>query len=309
MVLVFAESVKGQFKKAAFEAVTYGYKTAQLLGIDCAALCLGTAENAGQLGKYGATKGYQAGDAALDAFDSQVYAAVISAAAEKLSAKVVVMSHTSTGRALLGRIAARLDAGSVAGANALPDTAKGFTLTKSVYSGKAIATYELRSGVKVISRRGNEIPPEEVAGDVTPEALDVTIPERKIKVLEVKRQEGIVPLPEAELVVSAGRGMKGPENWGIIEDLAKAMGATTACSRPVPDAAGRPPQDHGRLPDATFLVQDRDAVVGAPGDVGWLGPTSKWCHSGRRTHGNGGSESPTCPGACDRRRIRPTRLR
>jgi len=244
MVLVFAESVKGQFKKAAFEAVTYGYKTAQLLGIDCAALCLGTAENAGQLGKYGATKVYQAGDAALDAFDSQVYAAVISAAAEKLSAKVVVMSHTSTGRALLGRIAARLDAGSVAGANALPDTAKGFTLTKSVYSGKAIATYELSSEVKVISLMGNEIPPEEVAGEVTPEALDVTIPERKIKVLEVKRQEGIVPLPEAELVVSAGRGMKGPENWGIIEDLAKAMGATTACSRPVADADWRPHHEH-----------------------------------------------------------------
>ncbi|MFQ5446349.1 MAG: electron transfer flavoprotein subunit alpha/FixB family protein [Saprospiraceae bacterium] len=244
MVLVFAETVKGQFKKAAFEAVTYGCKTAQLLGTDCAVLCLGTVENAGQLGQYGAAKVYLAGDAALDNFDSQVYAAVISAAAEKLGAKVVVLSHTSTGRALLGRIAARLNAGSVAGANALPDTSNGFTVTKSVYSGKAIATYELRSEVKVLSLMGNEVPPEVAGGDVTPEPLDVPVPERKIKVLEVKRQEGIVPLPEAELVVSAGRGMKGPENWGIIEDLAKAMGATTACSRPVADADWRPHHEH-----------------------------------------------------------------
>ncbi|TAK44018.1 MAG: electron transfer flavoprotein subunit alpha/FixB family protein [Saprospiraceae bacterium] len=244
MVLVFAETFKGKFKKAAFEAVTYGYKTAQLLGTDCAALCLGTVENAGQLGQYGAGKVYTVAGTGSGDFDSQVYASVISAAAEKLGAKVVVLSHTSTGKALLGRIAARLNAGSVAGVNALPDISGGFRVTKSVYSGKAIAEYEVSSGVKVLSLAGNEMPPEVVGADVTPAPLDVPIPERKIKVLEVKRQEGIVPLPEAELVVSGGRGMKGPENWGIIEELAKVMGATMACSRPVADADWRPHHEH-----------------------------------------------------------------
>jgi electron transfer flavoprotein alpha subunit len=244
MVLVFAETLKGKFKKAAFEAITYGHKTAQLLGTECAALCLGTVENAGQLGKYGATKVYRAAGTGTDDFDSQVYAAVISAAAGKLGAKAVVLSHTSTGKALLGRIAARLNAGSVAGVNALPEITNGFMVTKSVYSGNAIAEYEVSSGVKVLSLAGNEIPPEIVGADVATEPLDVPIPERKIKVLEVKRQEGIVPLPEAELVVSAGRGMKGPENWGIIEELAQVMGATTACSRPVADADWRPHQEH-----------------------------------------------------------------
>lgn len=245
MVLVFAETTNGHFKKAAFEAVTYGYKTAQMLGTQCVALTLGSVENAGQLGKYGAAKVLNVNDPALVNFDSQVYTSAIAQVAGQTGAKVVVLAHTANGKAILGRLAAKLNAGSVAGVKTLPDLNNGsFKVTKGVYSGKANAEYEISSDVKVLSLSGNEIRPEEVAGEMTVETISVNVPSPKIKVLEVKRQEGIVPLPEAELVVSAGRGMKGPENWGIVEDLAAALGATTACSRPVADADWRPHHEH-----------------------------------------------------------------
>lgn len=245
MVLVFAEAINGHLKKAAFEAVTYGYKTAQMLGTQCAALTLGSVEDAGQLGKYGAAKVLNVSHANLAGFDSQVYTSAIAQAAEQLGANLIIITHTSTGKSILGRLAARLNAGSVAGVKSLPDTSGGgFKVTKGVYSGKALAEYEVSSDIKVLSLAGNELRPEEVAGEAAVETLSVNVPAPKVKVLDVKRQEGIVPLPEAELVVSAGRGMKGPENWGIVEELAGVMGATTACSRPVADADWRPHHEH-----------------------------------------------------------------
>ncbi len=244
MVLVFAESQKGQFKKAAFEAVTFGYKTAQSLGVKCAALVLGEAGNAAELGRYGAARVLHVADAALDAFDSQVYAAVIADAARQTGAKVVVVSATANGKALLGRLAVRLDAGSVAGVNALPHIDGAFRVERPVFSGKAVAEYEVRSDIKALSLMGNAMPPEAVGQPAPVEALAVNVPASRVRVKSVKRVEGIVPLPEAELVVSAGRGLKGPENWGIVEDLAQVLGATTACSRPVADAHWRPHHEH-----------------------------------------------------------------
>lgn len=244
MVLVFAETQKGKFKKAAFEAVTYGYKTAQVLGTECTALVAGAAEDAGQLGKYGAAKVYQIEDAALENFDSQVYTKAIAGAARELGAKVVILSHSTTGKSLLGRLAARLDAGSVPGVNAVPTADGGFKVQKPVFSGKAIAEMEIKSDHKVLSLMGNAIQPEVVGDAVAVETLNIPLEASRITVKEVSTVEGSVPLPEAELVVSAGRGMKGPENWGIIEDLADALGATTACSRPVADTGWRPHHEH-----------------------------------------------------------------
>ena len=244
MVLVFAEHQKGKFKKAALETVTYGAKTAALLNTSCAALVLGNAENAGDLGKYGASKVYTISGDNLSNFDSQSYSSAIANAAKELGAKVVIMSHSSTGKSLLGRIAIRMEAGSVPGVNALPAVDSGFQVVKNVFSGKAAATFQIDSDIKVLSVMGNSIPPEEMGTPVTPEALSIEVPTPKVKVKEVKTEDGIVPLPEAELVVSAGRGMKGPENWGIIEELANELGATTACSRPVADAGWRPHHEH-----------------------------------------------------------------
>lgn len=245
MVLVFAENVNGTFKKSALEAVTYGYRTAQVMGVDCAALTLGPVNNAGELGSYGAAKVYNVADASLAQFDSQVYTAVLSEAVKQLGAKVLVLAHSSTGKSLLGRLAARLEAASAPGVNAVP-TMSGSELrvTKPVFSGKAIAELALKSDIKIISLIGNSVPPAVVAQAVAVESLQVPVPAARVTVKEVKRAEGIVPLPEAELVVSAGRGLKDPANWGIVEDLADTLGATTACSRPVADVGWRPHHEH-----------------------------------------------------------------
>jgi electron transfer flavoprotein alpha subunit len=244
MVLVYAESPKGQLKKSAFEAVTYGQKTAAVLGTECVALTLGDVADAGQLGKYGASKVVNIASAALNSFDSQVFTAVIGGAAKELGASVVIMSHSSQGKALLGRVAARMNAGSVSGVKTVPTNDGAFRVKTNVFSGKAIAEYEINSATKVLSLMGNSVQPEETGAAVGVETLDIAVPASKVTIKEVKTVDGTVPLPEAELVVSAGRGMKGPENWGIIEDLAKTLGATTACSRPVADTGWRPHHEH-----------------------------------------------------------------
>ncbi|MGB3547336.1 MAG: electron transfer flavoprotein subunit alpha/FixB family protein [Saprospiraceae bacterium] len=245
MVLVFAENVNGTFKKAAHEVVTYGKKTAERLGTDCVALVLGEADDAGSLGTYGADRVVQVKHTNLTDFDAQVYTAAISEAAKQLEAKLIVLSYSSTGKSLLGRLAARLEAGSAPGVNSLPEVdGDSFTVRKPVFSGKAFADIKITSEVKLIGVIGNSLPPEEMGSPVSAESMDLDLPAGRTKVLETKRVEGIVPLPEAELVVSAGRGMKGPENWGIIEELADVLGATTACSRPVADVGWRPHHEH-----------------------------------------------------------------
>ncbi len=253
MILVFAESTKGIFKKSILETITYGAKLGQAMGKECAALVLGQADDVGQLGQYGATKVFQIAGDGLEQFDSQVFSQVIADAAKQLDSQVVLMSNTANGKSIFGRIAIRLEAGAVAGVNALPDLSNGFRVTKNVFSGKAVANYQIDSPVKVLSVMGNAIPPETMGSPVEVTPLTVDVPAAKIRVKEVKTIEGTVPLPEAELVVSAGRGMKGPENWGIIEELATSLGATTACSRPVADTGWRAPPrtrraDRGRHP-------------------------------------------------------------
>ncbi len=246
-VLVFAEIQDGSFRKVAYEAVTYGRKTADLLGVACHALVVGAEipADAGKLGLFGAAKVFGVSHENLKDFDSKVYAQLIADATQQLGAQVVVLPFSIRGKALGGRIAARLNAASVSGVNSLPDVADGFRVKKPVFSGKAIATVSLNADVKVISLMGNSLAPEEGLGtEVSVESLALTPENTSLRVLEVKKQEGGVPLPEAELVVSGGRGLKGPENWHLIEDLAKALGAATACSRPVADNGWRPHHEH-----------------------------------------------------------------
>ncbi len=182
---------------------------------------------------------------ALNQLDSQVYAAVLADAVKQLNAKVLILSHTSGGKSVAGRLAARLNAGLVSGVNALPTlNDSNLRVKKSVFSGKAIAEYELTSAVSVLSLMGNAVRPDASGSAVSVETLNLSAPAARVKVKEVKTQEGTVPLPEAEIVVSAGRGMKDPSNWGIVEELAATLGATTACSRPVADSHWRPHHEH-----------------------------------------------------------------
>ncbi|MBT8220334.1 MAG: electron transfer flavoprotein subunit alpha/FixB family protein [Bacteroidia bacterium] len=244
MVLVFAESPKGKFEKPAFEAVTYGKKVSEMVGGECVAIAIGDAKGAEDLGIYGATRVLQVNDPSLAHLDSQMYASIIAQAADSVGAKVVIVGFTATGKSIEGRLAVKLSAGSVSGASYLPTVNGGFKVKKSVFSSKAIAEYEVTTEKKVISLVGNSIQPEASGSAVTVESFDAEIPARRITVKDVDTIKGVVPLPEAELVVSAGRGMKSPENWNIIEELATVLGATTACSRPVSDTGWRPHHEH-----------------------------------------------------------------
>jgi len=244
-VLIFIDHTDGHIKKASYEVLTYGADLAKQLGIAAEGLLLGSVnDDLAALGKYGISKVHQINNEALNHLDAQVYAKVIEEAVKATAAKVIVFSHNQTGKAIASRVAAGLKAGIVAGAVALPDTSNGFTVKKSVFSGKAYANVSIKSDVKVISLNPNSY--KVAAGDGSAEVvqLNVTVPASKIKITAVNKVSGEVPLTEAEIVVSGGRGLKGPENWGIVEDLAHALHAATACSRPVADSHWRPHHEH-----------------------------------------------------------------
>lgn len=244
MILVFAEQQNGKFKKQVFEAITYAYKFGQSIGEEVAALVIGKSDSTQILGQYGASKILKIEDDSVDNFDSQVFSFAIARIAENLGSTLVILPHSNAGKSLLGRLSIRLKASSVSGVISLPDIQEGFQVKKSVFSGKAVATFQMPGPVRVITLMGNSIALENNPKNAEEEVVVLNLPSPKVKVLEVSKVEGIVPLPEAEKVVSAGRGMKGPENWGIVEDLAAELGATTACSRPVADVGWRPHHEH-----------------------------------------------------------------
>jgi len=196
------------------------------------------------LGKYGLKKIHTVKNEALNNFDDEVFTYIIAEAAKNTGANVIVFSNNFNGKSIAPRLSVRLKAGLVSGAVALPETTDGFVVKKSVFSGKAFANVSIKTDIKIISLNANSYKIIESAGSAEVAELQVEIPQAKVKIKEVKKVEGEIPLSEAELVVSGGRGLKGPENWGIVEDLAKALGAATACSRPVSDSDWRPHHEH-----------------------------------------------------------------
>lgn len=243
-VLVYIENVEGTIKKSGAEAAYYASQAGALLNSDAVGLVIGKVQNMDGVTHLGLSKIMHINAGSEASMDSQSESKVIADIAKEIGANMVILSHTTNGKAITGRLGIRLDAGIVSGANALPNVDNGVMVTKTVYSGKAIAHVKINTKVSVISVMGNAIKP--VTSDTTTpvEQRSLDVPTAKVTVVERKTAKGSVPLPEAELVVSAGRGMKGPENWGIIEDLAAALGATTACSRPVADADWRPHHEH-----------------------------------------------------------------
>lgn len=225
--------------------LSYGAALATQLGTTAEAVLLGTvSSDLSALGKYGIKKVHQAAQEGLNAIDAQVQARIIADLAASSSATVVVFSNNFSGKAIAPRVAVRLKAGLVSGAVALPDTSNGFVVKKNVFSGKAFALIALNSPVKVIALNPNSYAVKEGEGTAEISALSVTAAIPKVKVVSATVASGDVPLTEAELVVSGGRGLKGPENWGMVEELAKLLGAATACSRPVADADWRPHHEH-----------------------------------------------------------------
>jgi electron transfer flavoprotein alpha subunit len=247
-VIVLVEHTAGTIKKKSLEAVQYASEIAKKLGTTATAVVAGKVEEneLKNLGNYGAQKVLYVADDRLNELQARAFTRILVTAAKQENSPVVVTLHDVNGRAIAPRVAIQLKAGLVSGALSYPDTDKGFEVKKSAFSGKAFAFVNVTSDVKVIMLAPNTFPLVKGDGTATVENYSVAFEDKDfgIKVKSIDVITGEVPLSDAELVVSGGRGMKGPENWGLIEDLAHALGAATACSRPVADSGWRPHHEH-----------------------------------------------------------------
>ena len=245
-VLVYAESWNGSFKKATFEAVSYAAQLANKIGTDAIAITIAHQGDANELGNYGANKVLTITDETLNTFNNQSYANAIVAASNHVNAETVVISNTNNGKAIAPIIAAKREAALITNAIELPSTLSPFTLKRKAFSSKAYALFSTDSNLKVISITPNAIGVHQTQVDTSVESFNynATDSDQRLKSISVDKATGKIPLTEAELVVSAGRGLKGPENWGMIEELADLLGAATACSKPVSDIGWRSHSEH-----------------------------------------------------------------
>jgi len=248
-ILLYVENTDGKFKKSAFEVVSYAKSIADNIQTDLVAISIGhvAEDELAGLGKYGASKVLNVNNEQLASFVNQAYASIIAEAVKSTGSKILVLSNSFSGKGLAPRIAAKLEAGLADGALELP-TINGDKLTvkKTAFSNKAFATLELTSDIKVIALSPNAYETKETGGSANVETFAPNIDQTDFTTMvkEIVRATDKISLPEAEIVVSAGRGLKGPENWGIIEELADVLGAATACSKPVSDAGWRPHSEH-----------------------------------------------------------------
>ena len=248
-VLVYAENAGGKFKKSVFETVSYARAIADQNNTTLTAISIGNVneDELALLGNYGAQKILNVATEKLKNFVNQAYASVIAKAAESEAADVIVISNTFSGRGLAPRVAVKLGAGVADGAVSLPWQADGkFIVKKTAFSGKAFATVQLTSKIKVIALTANTYKLAENPTGAKAENFTVETSEADFKAMltEIAKSAGKVSLPDAEIVVSGGRGLKGPESWGMVEELAGLLGAATACSKPVSDSGWRPHSEH-----------------------------------------------------------------
>jgi electron transfer flavoprotein alpha subunit len=238
--IVFVDHKEGKITKAGLEAISY----AKSINADPVVVTYDALQGDGGAGNCGASEVIVAG--AIKNLDGQKLTRLVVKTAEEKGASVVIAAHDHAGKMVAPRVAARMNASMISGATELPDTQNGFVVKKNVFSGKAMAFVSLTAENKVITVMPNSTGIKETGGTAAVSSTDFDGGSSTVTVKEFKptNTEGGVPLPEAELVVSGGRGLKGPENWGMIEDLAKELGAATACSRPVADTGWRPHHEH-----------------------------------------------------------------
>lgn len=247
-VLVFVDGVDGEIKKSSFEAVSYAAEVAKKKGLSTTAIAIGVYSNEvlESIGKYGATKVLHVNNEKLKEALALPYATAVAEAAKKENTEIVILPKSSIVDAMASRIAVKLGAAVVTGVIDLPDTTTGFKVKKSIYTGKAFTFVDITSAKKVISIAKNAFPAAETGGKATVEVFNPAIPEGdfKVAITKIEKATGEILLTEADVVVSGGRGLKGPENWHLVIDLAKELGAATGCSKPVSDMDWRPHHEH-----------------------------------------------------------------
>ncbi|MBS1486296.1 MAG: electron transfer flavoprotein subunit alpha/FixB family protein [Bacteroidetes bacterium] len=243
-ILVFVETSEGKVRKASLEAIAY----AHAMRGTTTAIALGKADAAElqALGKYGAAKVLHASDPKLDEHVPQVYSSVLAKAMQDENADLLLLANSSLGTPVAAKVAIKTGASFVSNVTELPDLSSGFTVKRSIYTGKAFAHVAMTGAKKVITLKKNAAEAKETGGNAQVVAYAATLNQADFntKTLSTEKATGDILLPEAEIVVSGGRGMKGPEHWGILENLAKALHAATGCSKPVSDMGWRPHHEH-----------------------------------------------------------------
>lgn len=244
-ILIYAESAEGKFKKVAFELASYAKKIAESMGTTVTAVAV-NASDVSELSNYGVDKVLKVTNDKLKSFTAKAYADVIKQAAEKEGAKVVVMSSTTDSLYVAPLVSIALNAGYASNVVALPISTSPFQVKRTAFSNKAFNVTEIETEVKVIGLAKNSFGLVESSSALTEEDFSPSLNDADfaVKVESVEKVSGKVTIADAEIVVSAGRGMKGPENWGMIEELATVLGAATACSKPVSDIGWRPHSEH-----------------------------------------------------------------
>lgn len=248
-VIVYAEHTEGRFKKSAFEVLSYAKEISVNTNTQLVVVTIGavTEDNVKELGTYGADKILLVNHALFSTYNVQLYASAIAAASVKENANLVVFSNTLTGKGLAPAVAVKLKAAIAPAVTELPQIdGETLKIKTPVFSGKALATIEMSSANKVISVSPNSWPVKRTDGEALIENYQPALSDSgsKVQVLETVKTTEKIPLADAEIVVSGGRGLKGPENWGLIEDLADALDAAKACSKPVSDSGWRPHEEH-----------------------------------------------------------------
>jgi electron transfer flavoprotein alpha subunit len=247
-VLVYTENWDGKFKKLSFELVSYAAGVAKMTGTNVTAVSVGKVDETElkKLGNYGAGKIISISNDHLNVLDNQAYTNVISEVAKKENASVIVISNNNTGKAIAPRLSVRLKAGVGSGVSKLPLSLNPFTVYKRTYSGNAFAHLVIKSDIKILTLAQNSFDLVETANNATIEAQNITVDSSLLKttVKDIQKQTGKILLTDADIVVSGGRGMKSPDNWPPLVELAALLGGATACSRPVSDEGWRPHEEH-----------------------------------------------------------------
>ncbi|CAM1359995.1 Electron transfer flavoprotein subunit alpha [Tenacibaculum litopenaei] len=241
-VLVFADSSEGKFKKTAFEVVSYGKKVAEQLGTSSVVLTINGGD-ASELYAYGAETVVEVKND-LASFNAKGYAAIIKQVAEAKGAKVVVIDSSVDGLTVAPLVAVGLEAGYASNVVALPSSTAPFVVKRKAFSNKGFNNTEISTEVKVVGVAKNSYGAHEAAVSGAVESFDASLPELGVSSQEISKATGTVTIADADVVVSGGRGLKGPENWGMLEELADVLGAATACSKPVSDLGWRPHSEH-----------------------------------------------------------------
>lgn len=244
-ILIYAESAEGKFRKVALELASYAKKVAESIGTTVTAVTINTGD-VSELSKYGVDKVLKVTNDKLSGFSAKAYADVIKQAAQKESAKLVLLSSTTDSIYLAPLVAVSLEAGFASNVVGLPLSTSPFQVKRTAFSNKAFNITEIETDIKILGLAKNSYGIFENASTLAQEDFNPTIGDNDfgIKVESVEKGSGKVTIADADIVVSAGRGLKGPENWGMIEELAGVLGAATACSKPVSDLDWRPHSEH-----------------------------------------------------------------